>query len=112
MYYGGTTWTDWTAQYTVSKAVNGYTKLPTGVILQWGNASIAASTSSLAITFPISFPGRCTNVTCQNVYSNARNILYSVAGVGLNGFTAYPYYTNTNAIPTAAMNFHWFATGY
>ena len=112
MYYGGTTWTDWTAQYTASKAVNGYYKTPMGVIIQWGTASIAASTSSLAITFPIAFPGRCTSVMCQNVYSNARNILYSVAGVGLNGFTAYPYYTNTNAVPTAAMNFHWFAIGY
>lgn len=112
MYYGGTTWTDWTAQYTASKAVNGYYKTPMGVIIQWGTATIAASTSSLAITFPISFPGRCTSVMCQNVYSNARNILYSVAGVGLNGFTAYPYYTSTNAVPTAAMNFHWFAIGY
>ena len=112
MYYGGTTWTDWTAQYTVSKAINGYTKLPTGIILQWGNASPTASASSFAVTFPISFPSRCGSVMCQNVYSNSRNTSYSIASVGLNGFTAHPYVTNTNAIPTVAMNFNWFAIGY
>ena len=112
MYYGGTTWTDWTAQYTVSKAVNGYTKLPTGVILQWGNASPAASATSFAVTFPISFPARCASVMCQNVYSNSRNTSYSVASVGLNGFTAHPYVTGTNAVPAVAMNFNWFAIGY
>lgn len=112
MYYGGTTWTDWTAQYTASKAINGYTKLPTGVILQWGNASPAASASSFAITFPISFPARCGSVMCQNVYSNSRNTAYSIASVGLNGFTAHPYVTGTNAVPAVATNFNWFAIGY
>ena len=112
MYYGGTTWTDWTAQYTVSAAVNGYQKLPTGIIIQWGNASPAASATSFAVTFPISFPARCGSVMCQNVYSNSRNTAYSIASVGLNGFTAHPYVTGTNAVPAVAMNFNWFAIGY
>ncbi len=111
-YYGGATWTDWTAQYTSSTGVNGYQKMPTGVIIQWGTSTIAASTSSSAITFPISFPSRCGSVVCQNTYSNGRNIAYSVASVGQNGFSAHPYVTGTNAVPTASVSFFWMAIGY
>lgn len=41
-------------------SVNGYQKLPGGLILQWGRASTSAA-GTAAITFPIAFPTACLN---------------------------------------------------
>jgi len=39
-----------------SKSTNGYTKLPNGLILQWGEISRGSSDAVIAVTFPITFP--------------------------------------------------------
>ena len=39
-----------------SLAVNGYQKLPGGLIIQWGNIASAASGAIVTVTFPIAFP--------------------------------------------------------
>jgi len=47
------------ADFTCSKNQNGYTKLPNGLIIQWGKTSLASSGSGWInwnITFPIAFP--------------------------------------------------------
>lgn len=44
----------------VSKNTNGYTKLPNGIIMQWGeNVSIMQGQESKTISFPITFPNHC-----------------------------------------------------
>ena len=49
-----------------SLAANGYQKLPSGLIIQWGESgghlSNTAGTKSTVITFPVSFPTGCLNV--------------------------------------------------
>ena len=49
-----------------SLASNGYQKLPSGLIIQWGESggllSNTAGTKSTVITFPVSFPTGCLNV--------------------------------------------------
>ena len=49
-----------------SLASNGYQKLPSGLIIQWGELgsllSNTAGTKSTVITFPVSFPTGCLNV--------------------------------------------------
>jgi hypothetical protein len=90
---------------------SGYQKLPSGVIIQWGSGSLAASTSYVALTFPIAFPTRCFSVICQNAFLNSRDISYSIAGANQNGFTAYPF-TSAGVIPTVASAFYWIAIGY
>ena len=43
-----------------SKNTNGYTKLPNGMIMQWGeNVSIMRGEESKTISFPITFPNHC-----------------------------------------------------
>ena len=44
-----------TSGYTQSLAANGWTRLPNGVILQWGTVSIGPNVTSQAGTFPTSF---------------------------------------------------------
>jgi len=49
-------------QFSNSLTTNGYQKLPSGLIMQWGNSAVNPTTS-LAILFPITFPTACLNVT-------------------------------------------------
>lgn len=51
------------------KAVNGYTKLPNGIILQWGSFSSADSINTV-VTFPITFPTSCICITLGNFGAN------------------------------------------
>ena len=44
-----------TTGYTQSKAANGWTTLPNGVILQWGTASANPNQSGQSVTFPTTF---------------------------------------------------------
>lgn len=88
----------------------GYQKLPSGLIIQWGSGSVSASTQYTSITFPLSFPTRAFSVVCQNAYSYSRDIIISVAGLGQNGFSAYPIVPNGTQ-PTVETRFYWIAFG-
>ena len=67
----------------VSKGVNGYTRLPNGLILQWGIVDITVPTDTRfvgkVVTFPIAFPNGATIVNlatpCKNVTNNNASFL-------------------------------------
>jgi len=42
--------------FTTSASANGYVKLPGGIIVQWGSATGASGSTSVAATFPLTFP--------------------------------------------------------
>lgn len=49
-----------------NKSTNGYTKLPNGFILQWGEivlSGASAQSSNAWPSFPVSFPNACINIT-------------------------------------------------
>ena len=86
---------------------NGYTVLPNGLILQWGNATspFASPTSFATVTFPTPFPNSCFNI--QATYTSAT-------------LTAVQYYpinvsniSNTGFMCTmkASSPFYWYAIG-
>jgi hypothetical protein len=52
---GGTCLMQATSSFAASKSGNGYQKLPSGMIIQWGTVTISAN-SVVAVTFPIAFP--------------------------------------------------------
>ena len=63
-----------------SKATNGYTYLPNGLILQWGQYDRTLGTGGfIAITFPITFPTACLNVvnSIRNTDSTTPAVNYS-----------------------------------
>lgn len=45
------------------KAASGYTRLPSGIIMQWASGTITAGVASITVTLPIAFPGDVLN--CQ-----------------------------------------------
>ena len=57
----GTIATQAYAQGTYSTSSNGYQKLPSGIIIQWGIGNFSGGT--VAITFPTAFPTSCLAVT-------------------------------------------------
>lgn len=55
--------------YTFSLAANGYQKLPSGLIIQWGAATPSGGTAT--ITFPIAFPVACTSIVSSPIIAGA-----------------------------------------
>ncbi len=88
------------ADFTSSKAVNGYQKLPSGLIIQWGvygsnNATLY--TSAVTISFPITFPTACFTVTpvSRTTYASSAAPRYTSqpATWSSSGFTTQTYHT-------------------
>lgn len=78
-----------------SLAANGYQKLPSGLIIQWGEVSQSSGTEgSTSITFPIAFPNACLQVipgldggTWNTM--NQFNLSAQTLGKTASGFTYY-----------------------
>lgn len=61
-----------------SLAANGYQKLPSGLIVQWGLYTTAGTTNSAAISYPIAFPNNVLNVVATHE-SSVSGSIYAVA---------------------------------
>lgn len=97
----------------VSKRANGYTKLPNGLILQWGKTSFGASTGGGKVTMPLSFPTECYTVLLTNVYANSKAVVTSLGGTEttLNSFYVYLQDVISNARPNYTCVVSWMAIG-
>ena len=76
----------------VSLATNGYQKLPSGLIIQWGYVSATTSVEPQSVAFPIAFPNSCMNVLTQITVdaSTSYDVRYfSVSSMSKTGFTTY-----------------------
>lgn len=54
--------TDYSADFAKGLGANGFQKLPSGLIIQWGSG-FTASSGFATVTFPIAFPNACCSVT-------------------------------------------------
>lgn len=74
-----------------SLATNGYTQLPNGVILQWGQFTASGNTTPATVTFPIAFPSACVAVAVSSYRTTSSSDGYghhsslSRTSVRLNG---------------------------
>jgi len=96
------------ADFTSSKAANGYQKLPSGVIIQWGTVSVsvnANTATSYSFTFPIAFPN-----TCIIAYSTQGNYVTSSSTVENQTTTSCNGYCYFNSAKTLVINIY--AIGY
>jgi len=106
------TWKPWkrivTAdQFTQSLARNGWTKLPNGLIMQWGRSSYL-SQANYKITFPTAFPNVVLSVTTQRVDSVPSTGTIIITSYLKESFTAHD-----TAGPKGDKNeFYWTALGY
>ena len=88
----------------VSLAANGYQKLPSGLIIQWG-VYIKNATQS-TITFPIVFPNACVSVHLTPLYSAAVGNIPTLISISATGFV------NSSGNYAATYRKPWFAIGY
>ena len=66
--------------FNCSKTLNGYTKLPNGVIIQWGiDENVAQGDNQKSTPFPIAFPNACLSITATHVGAD-RNVSAIIAG--------------------------------
>lgn len=90
--------------YAANLAANGYQKLPSGLIIQWG--SVIIGTTGVAINFPVAFPNVLLHVSGAPISSavgGAGNPAFSSGS--LTGTTAYPW-------GTGSYTCRWLAVGY
>lgn len=102
-----------------SKAINGYQKLPSGIIFQWGTNDIGrpGNGNSAVINFPIEFPSACLNVNMSDTLGVISGGQYdegmTVTAYTRSNFTVQQGWKYWPAVDTPiAKSIMWFAIGY
>lgn len=93
----------------INKGNNGFTKLPNGMILQWGRvAQVSVSEPSVQFTFPLAFPVTLLGIVGTGIAVNPNDNFW------MRGATDYKTYCIFRKNNTAQIidEFHWIAIGY
>ena len=92
----GTNQFAYAAKFGASLAVNGYQKLPSGQIVQWGTSPVIGPSSTAGITLPIAFPNVAyAAYLTPTAYAGGVVSNMKVTSLTLTGF-AIPNYGSTN----------------
>jgi hypothetical protein len=95
----------------ISRNVNGFCRLPNGIILQWGG--VGSGNSDIAITFPTAFPNAAIYVGASTDVGASNNLFStSVASIALTGCIFRKRVFNAGNVGGASEGFRWFAVGY
>jgi hypothetical protein len=91
-----------------SFGTNGYQRLGSGLLVQWGLGTAGANAASVLNYFPIAFPGFCAHVTAAHVGTDATvNIILDANYQGnVNAFGARSNYGAAN------VGIYWIAVGW
>ena len=94
----------------LNTATNGYQKLPSGLIIQWGGASFSGTTGQPGevITLPIAFPNAFLRITGIDSGYGANAIGITI--IGKSQFRCWGRIVSSGAFSDTG--FHWIAIGY
>jgi hypothetical protein len=89
-----------------SKSANGYQRLPGGVLLQWGTASLTTD-SVVTVNFPTAFSSACVFVSAVRTDDNAGSTQINAANYSKTGFTVQrnPTFDGTTLIAFFAIGY-------
>lgn len=90
--------------FAFSKNVNGYTKLPNGFILQWGEVFIGNGATA-NLTFPIVFPTTCSKLIGSLQWSSPSSVVLAMNKIDNKSFQCIPS-------SATAYTVNWIAIGY
>jgi len=97
------------SSFTYSLSANGYQKIPTGLIIQWGTSGSVAAGASVNVTLPMTFPNSVLSVTGTPI---GAGVNLNPVGVGIaasvSGLTIY----NWGASIAYSAGVRWIAIGY
>lgn len=100
---------------------NGYQKLPSGMIIQWGVASNNNSTVPIIASFPIAFPNTVVSIACSGaVETSSSGAIYTCSisphTMSQFRFKIPGYFVHSsgayNPFPTNSVSTYWIAIGY
>jgi hypothetical protein len=94
--------------FAASLVGNGYQKLPSGVIIQWGAATTPAG-GALLVNFPIPFPNSVFQAVAQ-IAGGVVNNTISQSAIDNNSVTIVTLAATTGT--GVAATFRWIAIGY
>jgi hypothetical protein len=100
---------------TKSLAGNGYQRLPSGLIIQWGSTGSLSGSGDVTITMPISFPNAALSlvVTPDAAPPSNQVIAYTTYNFGVSQFTVAPRYIQyASGSSYANQNARWIAIGW
>lgn len=92
---------------TSSLAANGWLRLPTGPIIQWGRATAPGT-----ITLPTTFPAACRGVTATLNTSDSRLASVYITSIGSSSFQAIQKNWDGVSIGDGNYAFYWEAIGH
>lgn len=103
---------DFVESHGFSLTTNGYMKLQSGLIVQWGTASAIAAGSSLTVAYPIAFPTAAISASAlPGVSASTTNP--NPAGIQLFGAPASnAQFVIRNMGITNSYQYTWIAIGY
>ncbi|WP_035372828.1 gp53-like domain-containing protein [Pseudoduganella violaceinigra] len=89
-----------------SLLANGYQKLPSGLLIQWGSVVTSVS-GDVAVTFPVAFPAACRSITFGHLSMS------SFGGVGSNGSSTTGFIcAGYNPSGRVSIDSRWMAIGH
>jgi len=101
------------ADFTCSKNANGYQKLPTGLIIQWGRGLTTSDSNGIAsFTFPIAFPNACFQVVAVDVGDACYDYGIEDGQINTTGFSCDVKFSNGNVAASVPVGIRYIAIGY
>jgi hypothetical protein len=104
------------SSFDCSLTENGYQKLPSGLIMQWGKYSgTVHNDTAYSLTFPMEFPTACLNAVSNayiNPASNLKNGYMQISAYTTVGMTVFCQADYIAGIEVACEGFFWQAIGY
>ncbi|HGY6027614.1 TPA: phage tail protein [Enterobacter asburiae] len=106
------------SSFGLSTSVNGWCKLPNGLIIQWGKAGpLTPSMPDNSVNFNISFPNACLFITEHDQGTAPIMSMIQLGYITTTGFSAYNLGQLNRNIPSglqpvSSIYVQWFAIGY
>jgi hypothetical protein len=106
-----------TTGFANSLGSSGYQKLPSGLIIQWGNTSVSSGSNNTttSVSFPLAFPTACFSVTAtQTTSANRPNWSPLVLGAlsrTTTGFSLLADTANPSVSIASGVTADWMALG-
>jgi len=97
--------------FSSSLASNGYQKLPSGLIIQWGGGTTSAS-GVVAVTYPITFPTGALQSFVSDRSSIAASGSNDIVSCDDGTASGMNVYSISDAGVAKTTNFKWFSIGY
>lgn len=104
----------YSALFSASFVQNGYQKMPSGLIIQWGQVTPNATGGATAFSFPIAFPNNCLSMACTlaTLTGSGQQTTDVVLANNSNNTTFVAYSYNANGFAQNARALKYIAVGY